>query len=451
MSKDFFKWDNKRDDFLNSIGYSDIENEYLAFLNGTKKLDKFLLRAMTYLDFSVMDKKFIQKCKSLGAVFIVKPNSKMSVDVTKLDVSHLTNLSSVFCNNKDFNQDISNWNVSNVKNMSSLFYKAEMFNQDISNWDVSNVRDMSNIFCEAKGFNQPIGVSETTIEEDSFINRITGEEVDINSYNLSDLSDKTLAKHNIILEKRSRAIYNKGWDTSNVINMRMAFAMAYSFNQDISSWNVSNVRDMSSLFFSAKKFNQPLNNWNVSNVTIMKGLFKQATDFNQNINDWDVSKVTSMEDLFSNAYTFNQPLYKWNVLNVINMRQIFINARSFNQYINNWDVSNVETFEYAFSGTDSFKQYLGDWGIKNQYIHGIYIYGYTFNENNFMHEFGKERLIYFINKNNESHTDLTKYELIRYMKNFANHYDEMLKTLLTEIQLNGNFNLVENCSLDLKN
>ena len=48
--------------------------------------------------------------------------------------------------NSQFNGDISKWDVSNVTNMSCMFDYNSQFNGDISKWDVSNVTDMSNMF-----------------------------------------------------------------------------------------------------------------------------------------------------------------------------------------------------------------------------------------------------------------------------------------------------------------
>jgi surface protein len=36
----------------------------------------------------------------------------------------------MFYDAKSFNQDISKWNVSNVTDMSGMFYEARLFNQD---------------------------------------------------------------------------------------------------------------------------------------------------------------------------------------------------------------------------------------------------------------------------------------------------------------------------------
>ena len=77
-------------------------------------------------------------------------------NISKWDVSNVTNMHSMFSWCESFNQDISGWDVSNVKDMHGMFYGCESFNQDISNWDVSNVTDMCSMFDGCKSFNQDI-------------------------------------------------------------------------------------------------------------------------------------------------------------------------------------------------------------------------------------------------------------------------------------------------------
>ena len=47
---------------------------------------------------------------------------------------------------ESFNQDISKWNVSNVTDMRYMFYWCSKFNQDISGWDVQNVKSSESMF-----------------------------------------------------------------------------------------------------------------------------------------------------------------------------------------------------------------------------------------------------------------------------------------------------------------
>jgi len=68
-------------------------------------------------------------------------------DLSKVCVSLVTDMNTMFYNRITFNQAIGNWDVSNVTNMSSMFWFARTFNQNIGNWDVSNVTSMNSMFC----------------------------------------------------------------------------------------------------------------------------------------------------------------------------------------------------------------------------------------------------------------------------------------------------------------
>ena len=77
-------------------------------------------------------------------------------DVSRWDVSNVTNMTHMFYGCKKFNQDLSNWDVSKVTNMAHMFSWCENFNQDLSSWDVSNVTDMIDMFNGCKNFNQDL-------------------------------------------------------------------------------------------------------------------------------------------------------------------------------------------------------------------------------------------------------------------------------------------------------
>ncbi|EXA67172.1 hypothetical protein J504_1121 [Acinetobacter baumannii 348935] len=218
---------------------------------------------------------------SLERMFIIYP---VKTDLTKWDISSVTNISYMFLDNTTFNQPIGNWNVSKVINMNYVFSGAAAFNQPIGNWDVSNVTTMRYMFSGAAAFNQPVG----------------------------------------------------NWNVSNVTNMGTMFNGATAFNQPIGNWNVSKVISMVSMFSGAAAFNQPIGNWNVSNVTNMGTMFNGAAAFNQPIGNWNVSNVTNMGTMFNGATAFNQPIGNWNVSNVTNMSSMFRGATAFNQDLSSW-------------------------------------------------------------------------------------------------------------------
>ncbi|MCI4649708.1 BspA family leucine-rich repeat surface protein [Phaeodactylibacter sp.] len=133
-------------------------------------------------------------------------------DLTKVCVSKVTNMLTLFINQASFDQDISSWDVSNVTTMAGMFLGASSFDQPIGNWEVSNVTDMFGMFQGASAFNQDIG----------------------------------------------------DWDVKNIANAAGMFFDAAAFNQDLGLWDVSGMTDMTGMFGDTPLFNQDLSNWCVT-------------------------------------------------------------------------------------------------------------------------------------------------------------------------------------------
>ena len=283
-------------------------------------------------------------------------------DLTKVCVSHVTDMKNILRGATWFNQDISRWDVSNVTNMNSMFFKNRKFNQDISAWDVSSVTNMLGMFSRCDSFNQNLNT----------------------------------------------------WDVSNVTNMNRMFKEAVSFNGAISNWDVENVTRMTEMFSSASSFNQDISDWCVrafqyqppvnfalnsalvashyprwgncpqdfDNVTsLATGTFVNnagCVDCSAlNIGDYfelggdtllvvdramldslillhdDLSKVcvsniTDMKDALRGLRWFNTDIAYWDVSNVTEMSNMFFKAQIFNQDIGNWDVSSVTRMSAMF-------------------------------------------------------------------------------------------------------
>ena len=72
-------------------------------------------------------------------------------DLNFIDTSEITDMSKLFANCK-YDFDVSKWDVSNVTNMFNMFDGCTKFNCDLSSWDVSKVKDMSFMFNQCKSF-----------------------------------------------------------------------------------------------------------------------------------------------------------------------------------------------------------------------------------------------------------------------------------------------------------
>jgi surface protein len=101
-------------------------------------------------------------------------DSKFDGDISKWDVSNVTDMSYMFYASK-FDRDISEWDVSNVIDMSHMFYYSD-FNRDINNWDVSNITNMSYMFYNCTILEEYKPKKQIFKEQYNFINKLTKEE-----------------------------------------------------------------------------------------------------------------------------------------------------------------------------------------------------------------------------------------------------------------------------------
>jgi surface protein len=81
-----------------------------------------------------------------------------NADISRWDVSSVTNMGYMFQQASAFDQAIGSWVTSNVTNMFAMFDGATAFNQDIKTsnrrWDTSKCTDMRFMFNDAAAFAQ---------------------------------------------------------------------------------------------------------------------------------------------------------------------------------------------------------------------------------------------------------------------------------------------------------
>lgn len=107
---------------------------------------------------------------------VIPATKSFNGDISKWDVSRVTNMQYMFAGAALFNRDISKWDVSRVNNMEYMFTHAKSFASDISKWDVSSVTGMTSMFYNAKSFNSDLSkwdVSRVTKMQHMFYGTIS--------------------------------------------------------------------------------------------------------------------------------------------------------------------------------------------------------------------------------------------------------------------------------------
>ena len=127
----------------NPIDFNEIDVSNIDSFCNNKNKGIFEGTTFKYIDISEWD---VSKVKSTCAMIYLCEKLESVGEISKWDVSSVTDMSFMFCDCCSFNQNISDWDVSNVTNMSSMFYYCKKFNQDLSRWDVLNVTNKLGIF-----------------------------------------------------------------------------------------------------------------------------------------------------------------------------------------------------------------------------------------------------------------------------------------------------------------
>ena len=197
-------------------------NTYITEYIVKKKLDKFIDSEDRYDYCPKTKEELIDNIKELF--------DKGETNLNCIDTSNITDMSNLFTTimNKTNNIDVSKWNVSNVTNMKLMFNGFEDFDCDLSSWDVSKVEDMNGMFFVCKKFKGK-GLEYWDVSKVKDMNGIFYYCTNFNH----DLSN---------------------WNVSNVEDMEYMFVGCENFDYDLSSWDVSKVENMYSMFQGCKKF-----------------------------------------------------------------------------------------------------------------------------------------------------------------------------------------------------
>ena len=217
-------------------------NQYVKECIQKNKPDTFIV--------SENNNKYCPKTKDELTDIIKELTNKGITDLNCIDTSKITDMRGLFATelSKIDNIDISKWDVSNVTNMQQMFSSYKKFNCDLSNWDVSNVTDMASMFTACENF-EGKGLDKW--------DTISVEEM--------EMMFSYCTKFNADLSN---------WEVGNINDFSYMFSHCSNFEgKGLDKWNTENARNMSYMFNNCKKFDCDLTIWDVRLVDDFEGMF----------------------------------------------------------------------------------------------------------------------------------------------------------------------------------
>ena len=241
---------------------------------------------ITSLTVKEVNNRKIKLYSNASNIFTFKTNLR-TVDLHGLDVSSVTNMSSMFrrCRSLESVEGLRDWDVSSVTNMSDMFNNCTSLNnvEGLRDWDVSSVTGMNDMFNNCTSLN-----------------------------NVEVL---------------------KGWDVSSVTSMNDMFNSCTSLNnvEELRDWDVSSVTSMSRMFSDCRSLEsvEELRDWDVSSVANMDNMFRYCSSLEVvDLSGWKTDSLQNISRMFSDSNNLKAVDLSGFTLDKINspMSNIFYNT-----------------------------------------------------------------------------------------------------------------------------
>ena len=185
-------------------------------------------------------------------------SSLASVDAANLDVSNLSDVSSMFASTALTSMDLSSWDVSNISNFSSLFAScSQLASLTLDNWNIDSATSANSF----GGFIVMTNLSTLSMKNWSNI-----------PTNFSNGFGRTFAEG-------ATTIDVTGWDLTGVTSLNGLFCSSEIENiVGINTWtNTSSLTDISNLFNGTQITTVDVSGLNTTNVTNFSSMFFNCT------------------------------------------------------------------------------------------------------------------------------------------------------------------------------
>ena len=301
-------------------------------------------------------------------------NKLKTVDVSKWDISNVTNMYRMFAGNTSNMMaletlDVSKWDTSKVTDMTGAFQCCKNLTAlNVSDWNVVNVTTMQNMFKDCQSLSE-LDVSNWKVDNVTKMNSMFSacfslEELDVSKWNVSKVTNFSMmftSGPDNIGDMKLKHLDVSNWNTSSATDMNNMFNGCSNLVElDVSKWNVSKVTDMRNLVSSCRSLTSfDTTNWNASNVTKMSAMFYGCSGLTSlDVSGFNTTKVNTFENVFNGCTSLEsiEGLHNWDVSSGLYFYETFNGCSSLKTLnLSGWDTSNVEEMFKMFAGCTSLE------------------------------------------------------------------------------------------------
>ena len=272
-----------------------------------------------------------------------------SVDLSRIDVSHMTDMSYMFCNCKSLESlDLSGFKNTKPENMSRMFeYCGKLISLNLTQIDMSNVENIKRMFGSCDSLTSlKLPEINTVASKDADMSGMFGSCGSLVSLTLLkiDTSKSESVKMGGMFSDCSKltSLDLSDWNTLKVTDMGSMFSGCSSLTSlDLSNFKTSNVTDMGGMFSDCSSLTSlDLSNFKTSNVTDMSSMFDACASLTSlNVSSFKTTKVKNMANMFGHAHYYSSEAHGCSKLTSLNL--------------SNFETSEVENMSGMFCGCSS--------------------------------------------------------------------------------------------------
>ena len=249
-------------------------------------------------------------------------SQSISVDLSTVDTSHVTNMVGMFAHSLFTSIDVSNFNTRNVDNMDGMFLNTRATSLDLSSFNTSKVTNMYQMFA---------GADAQTLDLRSFDTR-----------NVTNVEGMFYAA-------KATSIDVSSFSVGHITNFGYMFGETYVRNLDLSSWDTSSATDMSQMFDSGHFESINLSGWDTRNVKNMIGMFYDCGLTSLDISSFRTDSLLYTDFMFGLLELDELDLSNFDVSDVLSTYTMFYYTSIDNVYAK--DQENIDILDYSCYGS----------------------------------------------------------------------------------------------------